>query len=460
MDISPEEMEICLRVLQTVSEDVAIAQSHDRFKSLVAKIYKQGKKIQRGAERVRRASEDWGLKEETQLVQSKANPLGKRALPQEGKGKRLNRPVSCYICKQPYRDLHFFYHLLCPTCAALNYDKRSQRADLTGRTALVTGGRVKIGYQVVLRLLRDRARTIITTRFPVDCARRLSGEPDFEEWRDRAIIYGLDLRYLPGVEAFVRDLRDREPFLDILINNAAQTIKRPLGFYQHLLERERAPLHSLPSEVRGLIANEENRESFLLENQMPSQPHFLPTTIENFPANILDEDGQQLDLRPLNSWLLKLDEVSTTELLEVQLVNAIAPFILTGQLKSLLARSPAKRRFIINVSAMEGQFNRQNKTIYHPHTNMAKAALNMMTRTSAADYAKDGVYLNSVDTGWITDENPYSKKTHLQNERGFYPPLDLIDGMARIYDPIAQGINHPDIPLYGHFLKNYVPYPW
>ncbi|MBC8137556.1 MAG: SDR family oxidoreductase [Fibrella sp.] len=147
-------------------------------------------------------------------------------------------------------------------------------------------------------------------------------------------------------------------------------------------------------------------------------------------------------------------------MLEVQLVNAVAPFLLNSRLKPLLMRSPFARRFIVNVSAMEGQFSR-HKTVFHPHTNMAKAALNMMTRTSGADYARDGIYMNSVDTGWVTDENPTIKRDRIQEERGFFAPLDIVDGMARIYHPIAQGINNTDEePFAGRFLKDYAPCPW
>src|SRR6185436_15507244 len=140
----------------------------------------------------------------------------------------------------------------------------------------------------------------------------------------------------------------------------------------------------------------------------------LVSQSEMFPVGLLDRDLQQLDLRGRNSWRLLLDEISTVELLEVQLVNAIAPFILNARLKPLMTRTPERDKHIVNVSAMEGQFYRRFKTTRHPHTNMAKAALNMMTRTSAADYHADGIHMNSVDTGWITDEDPVdiaAKKT-------------------------------------------------
>ena len=455
MNIPPNDLEICLNVLQQISENPAVINHHERFKSLIAKIYKEGKKSTRNKERQRQQTEDRSLQAMTEMVQNQRHkkPAVNLLEASVKLEKTLNKPIRCYICKEPYTGVHFFYHLLCPKCAAFNYQKRNQSTDLTGRVALVTGGRIKIGYQTALRMLKDGAKVIVTTRFPRDCARRFSEEADFNQWRDRILIHGLDLRNIPAVEAFVQHLMDTETALDIIINNAAQTIKRPLAFYQHLLEQEKEPLEALP-----VCFGE--RYPFLSE----TQPHYLsnlPTfTSKYFPLNTFDADGQQLDIRPLNSWLLKLSEVSTMEMLEVQLVNAIAPFILNSKLKPLLLRSRFDRRFIINVSAMEGQFQRDNKTVFHPHTNMAKAALNMMTRTSAADYARDNIFMNSVDTGWITDENPYPKKSHLQETRGFYTPLDAIDGMARIYDPIVQGIEDSAVPLYGHFLKDYAPYPW
>ena len=461
MDIPPEKLEICLDVLQQISEDSALIAENERFKSLIAKIHKQGRKIARINEQKHRKIEDIQLKKSTLIIQKQISDTLVDNLPKlAGELPHFNTPVTCYICKQNYTQIHFFYHLLCPKCAEFNYQKRYQRTNLKGRIALVTGGRIKIGYQMVLRLLQDGARVIVTTRFPRNCAHRYSLEPDFYQWRDRLKIYGLDLRNISAVEAFVNHLLQTESSLDILINNAAQTIKRPLEFYQHLLEEEQKPLESLSEAAKALIPDRQNPQTFLLENQ-PQYRENLPVLAGNyFPAKTFDIDGQQLDTRPMNSWLLKLDRVSTIELLEVHLVNAIAPFILNSKLKQLMIKSSCDRRFIINVSAMEGQFNRDHKTPNHPHTNMAKAALNMMTRTAAIDYAQDGIFMNSVDTGWITDENPYPKKMHLQTQRNFYTPLDIIDGMARIYDPIIQGIENLDQPIFGYFLKDYLPYPW
>lgn len=455
MDISAEKLEICLEVLQQIADDPESISERDRIKSSIAKIHKQGRKYSRKHDRTERKIEDRQTRANTELVRSQHPELNRDLLPSARQPARSQHSITCYICKESYREVHSFYHLLCPECAEFNYKKRSLRADLTGRVALITGGRIKIGYQLGLRLLQDGARVIITTRFPQDAARRYSLEPDFNEWSDRLQIHGLDLRDLKSLEGFIEYLLARESALDILINNACQTVKRPLEFYKHLLAQE-----ELSSAVKALIPVDGDIQTALLETRSNYQSELLHSSQMYFPVQTFDRDGQQLDLRPVNSWALKLDAVSTPELLEVQLINAIAPFSLNSRLKPLLMQSRFSRRYIINVSAMEGQFNRQHKTTAHPHTNMAKAALNMMTRTSGADYAEANIFMNSVDTGWITNENPYPKSQRMEQEQDFYPPLDVIDGMARIYDPIATGVNSPEIPLFGHFLKDYFPYPW
>ena len=260
------------------------------------------------------------------------------------------------------------------------------------------------------------------------------------------------------MEEFSQMLLKDEPAIDIIIHNAAQTIKRPTGFYQQLVEQELDPSRFLPDSAMKMIVGEAP-STIAVSDSSALIPGVISGVGDVLPADRLHDNEELADSRNINSWLLRLDEVGPQEMLEVQLVNSVAPFLLNSRLKPLLMKSPFERRFIVNVSAMEGQFYR-HKSPYHPHTNMAKAALNMMTRTSADDYAKDKIYMNSVDTGWVTEENPGDRRIHKQENLGFFPPLDIIDGMARIYHPIAEGVNKPDIPIFGKFLKDYAECRW
>ncbi len=399
--------------------------------------------------------------------------------------KQLSEERSCYICKRRYNTLHPFYDQLCPECGDFNYKKRFQTADLTGRTALVTGGRVKIGYQAAVMLLRAGAKVIVCTRFPRDAAARFAREKEFPEWQGRIEVHGLDLRHTPSVEAFCQHLCDTEPRLDFIINNACQTVRRPSGFYRHLMDAESEPWSQLPKQARALLESYEtmrHAKGLLVEGpialpkqwspaQAPGLTHAaemsqlavlaedLNFSKELFPEGLLDADLQQVDLRTMNSWRMELADVQSGELLEVQLVNAVAPFVLDSKLKPLMLKTPERDKHIVNVSAMEGQFYRRYKTARHPHTNMAKAALNMLTRTSAADYVRDGIHMNSVDTGWVTDEDPALLAARKVEEHGFSPPLDIVDGAARIVDPIFSGFN-TGIHVWGQFLKDYKPVAW
>jgi NAD(P)-dependent dehydrogenase (short-subunit alcohol dehydrogenase family) len=528
--LAPEELDVALRVLARVAEDRSVlagvdAESRAALQRLAGEVarpdLKARKKLQKAllrGEKQARKDRDEALRRDTGIQRLRAAPvfvtplpelprprtdaaawwppLEPRALPgfpptqsnfaTEGPavGPELSEPRKCYVCKQPYRQLHPFYDQMCPACGEENFARRTATVDLRGRYALVTGARVKIGYQAAILLLRAGCHVIACTRFPHDAAARYAREPDFAAWRDRLTIHGIDLRHTPSVELLCQHLDRTQPRLDFQVHNACQTVRRPPGFYAHLLEREHAPSASLPAAERDLLRDHEALKASLrgasavgvadaplLTQTATAADLLLPDrgAIEIFPRGVLDQDLQQVDLRTHNSWRLGLDEVPTIELLEVLLVNATAPFVMTGRLKPLMLRareapsgtatSADRAKHVVLVSAMEGQFYREHKTDRHPHTNMAKAALNMIVRTSAPDYVKDGIHLNAVDTGWVTDEDPAHLAARKVEEHAFAPPLDIVDGAARVVAPIFDGFRDGK-HLAGLFFKDYRPTPW
>lgn len=401
----------------------------------------------------------------------------------------LTTPRNCYVCKTEFTKLHHFYDTMCTDCGDFNYAKRFQNANVKGQVAVITGSRLKIGYHITLMLLRGGATVIATTRFPVDSALRFSKEEDFMEWGHRLKIHGLDLRHIPSVEIFCNFIEQQYDKLDILINNAAQTVRRPSGFYHHLMENEEREFSSLPKFSQMVLSDHEScldeLKSFSSKaspNQnMPVTWHGpepgiglrasaklsqIPYSFDNalvaqevFPTGELDADLQQVDLRKTNSWRLKLGEIETTEMIEVQLVNSVAPFVLCNRLAELMKKENTGQKHIINVTAMEGKFHRFFKESRHPHTNMAKAALNMLTHTASGELAKDGIFMNAVDTGWVTDEDPVELAKKKQEVHDFQPPLDIVDGAARVMDPLFDGINTGK-HWCGKFLKDYFPIDW
>eukprot|EP00698_Gefionella_okellyi_P004974 TRINITY_DN14586_c0_g1_i1.p1 TRINITY_DN14586_c0_g1~~TRINITY_DN14586_c0_g1_i1.p1 ORF type:complete len:679 (+),score=173.25 TRINITY_DN14586_c0_g1_i1:58-2094(+) len=460
----------------------------------------------------------------------------------------VKNPIVCYICKAPFTALHFFYDQLCPECASFNYKKRTELCDLRGKVCLVTGARVKIGYRCALKLLRCGALVVCTTRFPHDAAQRFAKEADFASWKERLHIHGLDFRDLATLEAFCTFFIAKYPRLDVLINNACQTVRRPPAYYQHLLsdERVRGVADNVEPEVRGLLehhfaaqqsihqgapssvpriaapsagdstqnatgsggrsgvtiealdetdedvqairaaptanaaaapatdsvhavvrnsdASPRNAASSVEMSQMQLLPEDANYSTALFPTGATDVNNQQVDLRTHNSWMLRLHEVSTPELAEVLAINTMAPFILNSRLKPLMERDLAAHKFVVNVSAMEGKFYRF-KSENHPHTNMAKAALNMMTRTSAVDYKRSNIYMTAVDTGWINDEKPLEKAVNHMQTHGFQTPLDEIDAAARVLDPVIApllALQQGELfdPPWGYFLKDFMKCEW
>ena len=478
--IDPERLQVTLAVLAELHH---LDPKHPDFiavRRATAHMFKAAKKSRRDEKRNQIAEADRAVVAATATGaadriddETRGIPLStSTTAPSAG---TLLRSRACYICKQHYTRVDAFYHQLCPECAAFSHAKRDARTDLTGRRALLTGGRAKIGMYIALRLLRDGAHTTITTRFPRDAVRRFSSLPDSGEWLHRLRIVGIDLRDPAQVVGLADAVAAAGP-LDILINNAAQTVRRSPGAYAPLAEAELAPLpdgpipelltfghtndphpQALAASVAShpILASAASRAEELTEAALTAGS----SSLERLAAGTaIDAGGLLPDELHVNSWTQHVHEVEPLEMLEVQLANATAPFLLISRLRPAMAAAPARRKYVVNVSAMEGVFSRRYKGPGHPHTNMAKAALNMLTRTSAGEmFETDGILMTSVDTGWITDERPHFTKVRLAEE-GFHAPLDLVDGAARVYDPIVQG--EAGVDLYGVFLKDYRPSDW
>jgi NAD(P)-dependent dehydrogenase (short-subunit alcohol dehydrogenase family) len=478
--ISPHDLEVTLRVLASLNE---LDEDHPDFvtvRQATARMFKSVKQNRRLEKRAAIAEADRAVVAATATGAPDRIDDETRGIPlQSGTDAptagTLLKSRACYICKQHYTRVDAFYHQLCPDCAAFSHAKRDARTDLSGKRALLTGGRAKIGMYIALRLLRDGAHTTITTRFPRDAVRRFSGLPDSSEWLHRLRVVGIDLRDPAQVIGLADSVAEQGP-LDILINNAAQTVRRSPGAYSALVEAESAPLADGPKPELVTFGHTNDAHPLAIAASVASHPLLARTarTAEELTAAAMEAGSSSLeklaagtaidagglipDHHDVNSWTQHVHEVEPLEMLEVQLANTTAPFLLISRLRPAMAASEARRKYVVNVSAMEGQFSRRYKGPGHPHTNMAKAALNMLTRTSAGEMLEtDGILMTAVDTGWITDERPHPTKVRLAEE-GFHAPLDLVDGAARVYDPIVRGEAGED--LYGVFLKDYKPGAW
>lgn len=477
--IDPADLSVCMRVFRELNELPVEHPDALAVRRATAGLFKSVKKRRRNERRQEVLASDNAviaatatgsperIDDETQGLPLVSNTRGASA-------GQLIRPQACYICKVRYTTVDAFYHQMCPDCAALNRSRRDARTDLTGRRALLTGGRAKIGMYIALRLLRDGAETTITTRFPNDAIRRFMAMPDGVDWLHRLHIVGIDLRDPAQVVALADSVAARGS-LDILINNAAQTVRRSAQSYELLAAAEERPLpvgelpevttfgrtsDAHPAALMGAVVGgtaglAQLTAAELTEAALTAGSSSLARTAAR---TAIDAGGLVPDLQEHNSWTQMVHEVDALELLEVQLANSTAPFILISRLRPSMAASAHRRKYVVNVSAMEGQFSRRYKGPGHPHTNMAKAALNMLTRTSAEELLRtDGILMTAVDTGWITDERPHPTKIRLAEE-GFHAPLDLVDGAARVYDPIVRGERGED--LYGCFLKDFQPASW
>ena len=478
--IDPQRLAVTLAVLAELDQLDETHPDYIAVRRATARMFKSVKKARRAEKRDEIAEADRAVVAATATGapdriddETRGIPLSASvSAPSAG---TLLRSRACYICKQHYTRVDAFYHQLCPECAGLSHAKRTARTDLTGKRALLTGGRAKIGMYIALRLLRDGAHTTITTRFPRDAVRRFSSMPDSHLWLHRLRVVGIDLRD-PAQVVGLADVVAQDGSLDILINNAAQTVRRSPGAYAPLAEAELAPLPEGPLPELLTFGHTNDPHPQALAASVASHPILAAaasradelteaalsagsTSLQRLAAGTaIDAGGLVPDEHHVNSWTQHVDDVEPLEMLEVQLANTVAPFLLISRLRPALAASRARRTYVVNVSAMEGVFSRRYKGPGHPHTNMAKAALNMLTRTSAAEmFETDGILMTSVDTGWITDERPHPTKVRLAEE-GFHAPLDLVDGAARVYDPIVSG--EAGVDYYGVFLKDYRPTNW
>ncbi len=529
---SPAEIQACIAVLEELVQDgaelaqiteeqkVALMVAAGRLVSPTALEIKRRKKLRQRLKRQKIEDHEREIRAATGIRSARNSRVfvaPEKIEHSDASTRFLDKPLinarSCYVCKALFTRVHFFYDAMCPDCAEFNYAKRFQTASLEGQVAVITGSRLKIGYQASLMMLRAGATVIATTRFPVDSALRYAREKDFPLWRDRLHVYGLDLRHIPSVELFCGYVQRTYPRLDLIVNNAAQTVRRPPGFYAHLIANEALAPRELPENAQHVLRHfDACKKELMLSDPFLSAPGSaagkssdghssgsspsvaavvspqamawsgasasgigiaasaklsqIPYTHDSslpvdqvFPGGQLDSDLQQVDLREMNSWRLGLGEIPTAEMIELQLVNAIAPFVLCNALTPLMKRDNTGTKHIVNVSAMEGKFTRYTKTDKHPHTNMAKASLNMLTRTSAMGLEPFGIYMNSIDTGWVTDEDPAALSARKRETHDFQPPLDIVDGAARVCDPFFHGIltgKH----WCGKFLKDYFPVDW
>lgn len=421
--LTDETIEACLKVLEASRALEPDDPRYVRIEQAAAHLTKSAKKKRRLHRKQQKVREDLALLRTSGLAERRFGPAPEAPQP------TLHHQRTCYVCRGPYRRPHAYFHAMCPACGDESLARRADPLEVSGRRALVTGGRVKIGYATALRLLRGGAEVHVTTRFGADALRRYAAEPDFETWKARLHVHRLDFRDLRALLDAVEGWRGGPPF-DVLINNAAQTVWHP------------------PEHYRALRAAEDHAGAL---SGAPGDPSPSP------PARLLDLELPTFDVSRTNSWTQRLAEIAPAEMVEVQVVNVMAPFLLCSRLKDNLTSSPFPDRYVVNVAALEGQFSRAEKSDRHPHTNMAKAALNMLTRTSAQDYAKSGIFVVSVDPGWMSHEGPAAQQREAEL-RGFHPPLEAADCAARVLDPVVRGLG--GAPVHGVLLKDFRVVPW
>lgn len=351
---------------------------------------------------------------------------------------------KCYSCKKFMDEKVWLerYVDFCLNCARFNLEKRELTANLSTVTAFVTGIRQKIGLQIALKLLRCGAHVVGTSRFPRASWLNYSKESDFEEWKDRLIIYQVDFVKMDQVIKMIQFVKTQD--INIIINNACQTI-RPSPLYQKRINRLEEILNM------GMLEYSSKQKQLLVQDPnlpiIPYQPYQETALIEiekEIPLNHFG-DVKDVDIKCQSSWWQNIDELEPGEILEANIINQIVPTLIVNQLKPVM-QNP---KFIINVVAFEGKFNEVNKNAKHAHTNMCKAGLAMMIRTLSESEDKD-LHVYAVNPGFISGVNPQLD----------HYPLSAKDGASRILDPIIQYYKGTPLPKEWLHLWNYLPIEW
>ncbi|KAM7190695.1 3-oxoacyl-reductase 4 [Rhypophila sp. PSN 637] len=420
------------------------------------------------------------------------------------------RQQGCYICRFHLKDPHPVYKSMCGPCGAFNYAGNSislpSSLKLPGKIALVTGARVNLGYRTALRLLRCGAKVIATTRYPNDAAVRYSQEPDFEEWQDRLKIIGADFRTARDAFGLVKATQialaewgvER---LHILINNAAQTLTDSIKKEERAIVRETQQskeasstklvqqTHYYSPRVRGGITP---LALYGGDNQLPKSAPLLKDSTSSsssppeisVPGNVKDDGRTSLtEIEPYfkSSWVQSVSEIPYEDIISAHAVNAFVPLILCRELLPLMGELKSNRppppptpqsttssrkatnrtnhippkplAYILNISSREGLFestpSHSHKKGHHVHTNMTKAAINMIVQTEAQTCWEERlVSMNTVDPGYM------SSAPEMDHLFGAQRPLDWEDGVARVLWVVAVGEGEGQA-VWGRFLKHF-----
>lgn len=400
-------------------------------------------------------------------------------------GLRTSR--RCYICRHLLlpSDAHHLYASLCRPCGTFNLSASElsvpSHLNLFGKTVLVTGGRINLGFHTARRLLRCGANVIVSSRYPRDAELRFSRQHDFDEWSPRLRVVGADFRTAKDAFQLVTTVKRllqewTNSKLDILINNAAQTLT-----------------DSIKSEVKAITREEDLREEVgknsissrrVLDSNHPYEPKVrggmlaswaglegpmtkleIDNGVSNPDANSSAESkinakqkglsGSAEETMGKSSWVQTANEIPYEDIISAFSVNSFVPLILCRELLPLMGNEMSigtttvrPLGYIINVSSREGIFeDGKGKREYHVHTNMSKAAINMITETEAGAAWKRRVAMNSVDPGYM------SAAPEFQSEGGC--PIGFEDGAARIMWPIAIGEQKDGMIIRGRFLKHF-----